>query len=147
METALTVIVTVGNSFRLDDGVGPYIGKKIRLAMRLKIVDCGISPENIVEEVIRLNPCLIVIIDAADFKGKPGQAKLIDKNNIPETSLTTHSISLRVIAGIFEKETKAKVEFIGIQPKNIGFGEKLSLPVKKTADKMIQLINEGFANA
>ncbi|MCK4995079.1 MAG: hypothetical protein KAS13_08575, partial [Candidatus Omnitrophica bacterium] len=50
------LIITVGNSFRSDDGVGPYLGAKLKRMKGLKVITAGINPENIIDEVIDLKP-------------------------------------------------------------------------------------------
>lgn len=147
-KTGVTVIITVGNTLRSDDGVGPYIAEALQPApSNIKILNAGFSPENIIDEVVLLNPKQILVIDAADFNGIPGEIKIIDKNHIPESSLSTHLISLKVIAYILESDTKAVVKFLGIQPENVKLGEGLSERVKNSADKIINIIKERFYNA
>lgn len=138
----LKVVFTVGNSDRSDDGAGPYIASQIKPSQNLEVINALGSPENFVDKIISLSPASILIIDAADFGGRPGEAKIIKKENIPEASLSTHSIPLRVIAHILAFETKAKVKFLGIQPKSVAFGSEISEEVKKTAREIIQLINQ-----
>lgn len=79
----LTVILTVGNTLRRDDGVGPYISKKLVEGSSLKIIACETRPENFLEEVVRLKPGQIFVIDAADFGGLAGEVKIIPNEKIP----------------------------------------------------------------
>ena len=138
-----TLIITVGNPLRSDDGVGPYIAKNcLRLKPGLVLLDAGDKPENIIDEAVRQLPKKAVIIDAAIFGGQVGEARLIANDQIPQTTLSTHTFPLPVIAKMVEEDTKAKVLFIGIQPAKIDLGEGLTEPVKKTADEIIKLITE-----
>lgn len=139
-QSVIPVIITVGNTLRSDDGVGPYIASCLKPHRQPAIINAGSNPENSIEEAISLKPRGIVIIDAADFGGEPGEARLIDKEYIPETSVSTHMISLKVVAAILAEETKAQVSFLGIQPKHVGIGEGLSAEVKKTADEIVALL-------
>ena len=138
-----TLIITVGNLLRSDDGVGPYIASGIKqLKAGLVLLDAGDKPENIIDEAVRQSPKKAVIIDAAVFGGQVGEARVIANEYIPQTTLSTHTFPLPVIAKIVEEDAKAKVLFIGIQPAKIDLGEGLTEPVKKTADEIIKLITE-----
>lgn len=146
-QDGLTVILTIGNLLRSDDGIGPYIASALTDAKDLKIIDAGYTPENCIDKVTALKPKRIIIIDAADFEGVAGEVRLVDREHIPETSLSTHMISLKVIASLLEKDTQAQIKFLGIQPVTVEFKEGLSEEVKETADEIITAIKEGFCHA
>jgi hydrogenase 3 maturation protease len=146
-QEGLTVILTIGNPLRSDDGIGPYIASLLEDTKDLKIIDAGYTPENCIDEVTALGPKRIIIIDAADFEGLPGEVRLVDKEHIPETSLSTHMISLKVIASLLEEDTKAQIKFLGIQPITVEFKEGLSDEIKETADEIVAAIKEGFHHA
>jgi hydrogenase 3 maturation protease len=143
----INVIITVGNPLRSDDGVGPYIAEKLTSSERTVIIDAGYNPENIIDKIIKLKPSKIVIIDAADFKGKVGEVRLIDKDAISEITLSTHTIPLGVIAHILSKDTRAEINFLGIQPKSVAIGGGMCSRVKKAAHIIIRNIEEGTRNA
>lgn len=138
-----TLIITVGNSLRSDDGVGPYIASKIKqLKNGLTLLDAGDKPENIVGAAVKLSPKKAVIIDAAVFGGQVGEARLIDKERIPQTTLSTHTFPLPVIARMVEEDSGAQVLFLGIQPAKVELGEELHEKVKACADEIISLLSE-----
>ncbi len=134
------LIITVGNSFRSDDGVGPYLGKSLKLIKGLKVIDAGINPENIIDEVIDLKPKRILIFDAADFKAKAGQVRIIPKECIPETTISTHAIPLNVITELISSTIDTSIIFIGIQAKSFDMGDGLSDEVKISADEIVEII-------
>ena len=137
------LIITIGNSYRSDDGVGPYIARQVnKYKKNFTILNAEDQPENIIDEVIQLKPGKIVIIDAADFGGMPGEIRLIEKKDIPDTSLSTHSFSPNILAAIIEEDTGADVLFLGIQPESIQFGEGISKPVKEAAGKILACIKK-----
>lgn len=137
----LNIIITVGNTLRADDGVGPYIGPLIIATDQVKIINAGYNPENIIEEAIALQPVKIIIIDAADFQGVPGEARVISQEHIPEASLSTHAVPLKVIYHLLVHNTGAQAVMIGIQPQSLEHKEELSPEVKATADEIIKYIN------
>ncbi len=143
----LAVILTVGNPLRSDDGVGPYIASQLASTKTLMIVDAGYSPENTIEDIVSFKPKRILVIDAADFRGRPGEARLIDSKHIPDTTLSTHSIPLPVITSILIDDTGAEVDFLGIQPKSLAMGEGLSKEIIETADRLVLNIKKGSCYA
>lgn len=143
----LTVLLAVGNNFRSDDGAGPYIASLLESNIHIAVINAQCNPENTIDEIIELKPQRIIIIDAADFNAAAGEARLIDKEHIPQASLSTHAIPLRVLAGILEKDTAADIKFIGIQPKSVDIGEELCDEVKRTADAIVEKIKKEFYHA
>ena len=161
IKTGLNIIVTVGNNLRYDDGAGPYLFYKLSqnkyfsitdnriLSLKtpkkdkeLKIINAGYNPEDIIDDIDKLRPKKVIIIDAADFSKKPGDLKVIDNDSIPETSLSTHMVSLKVISKIIHEDTKAEIKFIGIQPKSVALGEGLSDNVVSACEKIIDYIEK-----
>ncbi|MCX5698549.1 MAG: hydrogenase 3 maturation endopeptidase HyCI [Candidatus Omnitrophica bacterium] len=174
-EFSHTLIITVGNCFRADDGVGPYIASGLKPSVKLSVIDAGSTPGNIIDQAIKLfaqqeallerpvrasarHPALserpvrasaqrIIFIDAADFGGAPGELRLIDAEHIPESTLSTHSMPLPVISRILYEDTQAEIYFIGIQPKSVEHKDGLSKEVSSTADALIKHINQEFKDA
>lgn len=141
------VIVTVGNTLRGDDGVGPYIGSRLTSTRDTLIVNAAYNPENCIDEVVQFKPKRVLVIDAADFRGAPGEARLIDRDHIPETTVSTHAIPLPVVTALIASDANTEVLFLGIQPENVSMGEGLSQGVKATADLIIKAIGKGPRNA
>jgi len=145
--TGLTVIITIGNTLRCDDGFGPYIASKLESKEDIIVIDAGGNPENYIDKITSYKPLRIIIIDAADFSGKVAEVRVVDKDHIPESSISTHMISPKVIASILEEDTKAQVKFLGVQPKSVGFGEGLCEEVKEVAGQIIATIKKEFYHA
>ncbi|MDD5259885.1 MAG: hydrogenase 3 maturation endopeptidase HyCI [bacterium] len=137
----INVIITIGNTLRADDGVGPYIGLSLTSSDRVKIVNADYTPENVIEQVISLHPAKIIFIDAADFQGAPGEARVIDQEHIPDASLSTHAVPLKVVYHLLLHDTGAMAVMVGIQPQSVDHKEELSGEVKATADEIIKYIN------
>ena len=145
--TGLTVIITVGNTLRCDDGVGPYIAAQLESNKSLVVIDAASNPENFIDEISALKPQRIIIIDAADFGGTLGEIRAVDRENIPESSISTHLISLGVIASILKEDCGAEIKFLGIQPKDVNFGEGLHEEVREAADLIVAKIKKEFCHA
>lgn len=142
------VILGVGNPLRGDDSLGLEILKRLRgkLPRKVKVIYCGSSPENFVSKVRGFKPTHVLIIDAAHFGGKAGEARLILMEQISSITISTHTIPLNILAWLIQRSTNAKVLLLGIEPKNLGLGEKLSPEVREAielcAEILIDAINE-----
>lgn len=141
-----TVIVTVGNPLRSDDGVGEYIAELLeeQPPSCFVLVRGGFTPENVVEEVVAHGPKKTIVIDAASFGGVPGEVRVLKEEEIVTTTLSTHVFPLPILARIIAEDTKSRVVFVGIEPCCVTFGKGLSQEVRRTAWDIVQYL-EGFA--
>jgi hydrogenase 3 maturation protease len=140
---SLTLIISIGNALRGDDGVGHYIAEKLKTGIKnLTVIDASDQPENIIDSAISLKPARTIFIDAANFEGQSGEARIINPDTINDAIFSTHTFPLQIIAKIIAEDTRASVYLIGIQPKNLDFGEGLSEEVQKTADEIISAISD-----
>ncbi|MBF0320530.1 MAG: hydrogenase 3 maturation endopeptidase HyCI [Nitrospirae bacterium] len=141
-QSGRTAILGVGNSMRMDDGVGPYIVNRLTsLPANIVCIDTGVCPENFVEDIIAFRPSKMIVIDAADFGGRCGEPRLIAEQDIPTYTLTTHSFPISITTRLIASETGCEVFFIGIQVKSTAFGEGISEEVYRGADSIIDCIN------
>ena len=126
-----TLLFAIGNEFRHDDWVGCYIAQNLTAL-----------PENFVDESIDMKPETLIFIDSADYNGYYGEIRLLDHNSIPDKSLSTHNYPIKVFSEIISEETKCNVFYIGIQAKDMSFGEGMSAEVLESAVKVIRILNE-----
>jgi hydrogenase 3 maturation protease len=136
------LVITVGNLLRSDDGVGPYIAEQAKTPRNgIIILDAGERPEDIAWQAIEVGPGRVVIIDAADFAGEPGEVRAIPEEFMPENPISTHRFPLRVISRLVTEDTGARVDFICIQPESVGFGEGLSDTVRSSAEEIVMMLS------
>jgi hydrogenase 3 maturation protease len=142
--SGINLLITVGNDFRRDDGAGPYIFSKLKPSPALHLLNAGLHPESIIDQVAGLKPGKIIIIDAADFNGYPGQIRIIPEETIPQSSMSTHMIPLSVVTKLIKMDTSANIVFIGIQPKNTTYGKGLTPEMKTAANKLLSAIKKAY---
>lgn len=71
-----TLIVTIGNTMRGDDGAGPLVCQKLRRAkISAELIDAATVPENYIQPIIQKDPQNLLIVDAVNFGASPGQIK------------------------------------------------------------------------
>jgi hydrogenase 3 maturation protease len=122
---------------RSDDGIGSILASRIKDKVHFKVFDAGISPENYLEKIIREKPDTVVIIDAVDFGGKPGEFKTLEAKDIKTVNLfATHNAAVSLAINYLQNNLKVDIIILIIQPKAIAFGDKLSQEVADTLDKL-----------
>ncbi|MEM4657489.1 MAG: hydrogenase maturation peptidase HycI [Candidatus Methanosuratincola sp.] len=143
------LIVGVGNRMRGDDAAGCSTARILRSRLKGKdnvlVMDCGGVPENFTLDMKRFRPSHILFIDAADMGLKPGEARLVEGDELTGGSLSTHKQSLKLLFSILKEGIPGvKIKLLGIQPKTIDFGAGISYQVRKgvraVADIMTELI-------
>ena len=100
------------------------------------------APENVTGEIRSFKPSHIIMIDSADFGAKPGTIRLIEPGEIGGFSFSTHALPLRMLAEYLIESLKCKIIVIGIQPKALKFGEKMSAEVRKAVKLVSSAIIE-----
>ena len=135
------VVCGIGNSTRGDDACGPYVVEKLKdRDSRLSLIDCGLAPENFTGKIKALNPRMIVIVDAADLGMDAGCFEKIDIEKIKGQLMSTHKLPVSLFIEFLQKETGCDVEFIGIQPKGLGFCEDMSEECVLGCDRIVEMI-------
>ena len=97
-------------------------------------------PENAVGALRRFNPNLVILLDAADFGGLPGEIRWIDPQDTSGFSASSHSLPFSVLAGYLTREFNCDVGLLGIQPSSLDFDAGLSSPVKNSLTGMLQYL-------
>jgi len=125
-------VLGIGNRHWHDDGVGSYIAEALDERPDMDVIDAGFIPENHLEEVAAHHPDSILMVDATDFGGEPGQTRLIFPEKVAYSSISTHAGSLRMLAEYMHQRTHAPVALLAIQPEDTDAGESLSPAVAET---------------
>ncbi len=135
------VLAVLGNDLRGDDGAGILFGNLIREHTSLTVINGGNAPENITGLIVKKHPDTILIIDAMDFGGKPGDVKLVSSERLEKDAVSTHG-SLKLFVEYLENMTGASIHILGFQPKNLGLGEEISPEVSESVRKTAMKIKD-----
>ena len=138
-----TLLITIGNPLRADDGVGPFVGEQVRFKdPERRVINAYTTPENIAQTAIDLKPDKIILLDAACFGGRPGELRIIPLELIDkQTVISTHSFPLSVTFSVVKEDTGAELVAIGIEPGSMEFEEGLTPAVKESALRLIEYFN------
>jgi hydrogenase 3 maturation protease len=126
----------IGNELRRDDSVGLAVIDGLGELIddpSISLVKCHEVPENFTGRVKRFNPACVILIDAADFGGAPGEVRVFELNELEGIEITTHRPSLAMLGEYLQSETSAGIFVIGIQPADREFGEGLSPAARRAS--------------
>ena len=137
------LILGVGNSFRGDDGAGPYSIEQLNGKIDTDLLDCGEVPENFFGKIAELHPNTILIIETVHLGASPGAVAIIEPDDLDcSISGYTHHASLRLFINYLKSEIGAEVFVLGIQPEKTEFSMEINSEVKKT----LSILKDVFIN-
>ena len=138
------IVLGVGNDLKCDDGVGPFIIKRLKEENiedeNLIFINAETVPENFTGKLRKENPTHIIIVDACLMNGNPGDMQIVDKDDFSNIGISTHSMSLSYFVKYLEKDNDLKIIFVGIEPESLDYGENLTENVEKTAFDFINIL-------
>ena len=129
------LILGVGNINKGDDGAGPTLVQQIDGHVSATCIDAGVAPENFLEKIVSENPDTVLIVDATDFGGDPGEARLFDASQVRSGGLSTHALSLDMADQYLKGRIDTHIHLLGIQPGQTE-SEGLSRPVKDSVQSL-----------
>jgi len=141
-----------------DDGFGVRLAEELKSEVRspksegrargedrnrwAEVVVAGTYPERLVGRVEEEGYDHLIFVDAVEFGGVPGSVALLDSEQMvtrfPQVS--THKISLGLLARHVEATGKTKAWLLGVQPGSVRPGVGLSAPVTATVDLLVDLV-------
>jgi len=136
------VLVGIGSSIRHDDVVGLRMLELLegKLPKNVLLLQTETVPESYTSAIRDFAPTHVLLLDAAHFRGIPGEGRIIPKNKIANVSVSTHSLPLHILIDYIQKSICPKVALLGIQGMNIELGKGLSPEVEEGAKTIIDLL-------
>jgi hydrogenase 3 maturation protease len=139
------VVAGIGNPFRRDDFVGVEIVRNLqnRVSESVFLIEAETVPESFMDPITKFKPTHILLIDAGIMNQKPGTSKLADPTQLMrKTSISTHTLPLRIFCDYLTETTAAKIALLIIQPQDASFGEGLTPKLKQTAKNLTNLLQK-----
>jgi len=134
------VILGIGNPDRGDDGVGPYLAKRLTGRLDAEVINCEEIPESYTGVIRKLQPDTIMILDAVCMGEKPGAIAVLTRQEVSTAGYSTHNASIGLLMKYLEEETGAEVLLLGIQPGNTSYGSPMTPRVRETADTLYSMM-------
>lgn len=137
------VVAGVGNRMMGDDAIGPVLLDALHGSLP-HLIDAGTAPEEYTGVIKRLNPSVIVFLDALDLGAEPGEIRIIEPDGISQVRGSSHTLSLDLILQYLAEETGADVFIIGLQYAEIGPESGLSPGMEESILKCAGMIRSSI---
>ena len=137
------VLVGIGNPMRGDDGVGVKIIERLEEMglTGVMLLNTETVPEAFTGKVESYEPTHVLLLDAANFGGRPGETRLIDSTHIGGQAISTHSLPLSIFISYIEKSLGITVLLLGIQPKTVTFGDEMTTELAEASKRIAETLN------
>mgnify|MGYP000632326161 CR=1 FL=1 len=133
-------MVGIGNSLRGDDGAGPALMRRLDGQCDCVCINAETTPENCLGLIAKQQPDTVVFIDAVDMGLAVGQWRVFEGEEMAETSLHTHGISLGLLIEYLRNHTQARILTVGIQPRSVAFGQAISAAVETAIEEIADAV-------
>ena len=138
------IVLGVGNELKCDDGVGPYIIKKLKKEDiendKLLFIDSQTVPENFTGKIRKEKPSHLIIVDACLMDEEPGEMKIVNRYDFANIGISTHSMSLSFFVKFLEKDSDIRISFVGIEPESMDYADKPTEVVEKSANDFVNVL-------
>lgn len=138
------VILGVGNLLKGDDAAGPAVCDLLSGRVSARVINAETAPENYIHPVLEAAPDLLLIVDAVDSGGPPGQIRLFETGQIRRFAWSTHTLSIHLLVEVLCAERAMEVYLLGIQPGGIGLGADLSPPIQQAIQTIAETLEKCF---
>ena len=114
--TGRICLMGLGNTDYADDGFGVRLSEELLGAGMANVILAGTTPDRSIGLVAEQGFDHIVFLDAVEFGGTPGSVVLLNAREISARypQISTHKISLGVLAKWVEANGRTKVWLLGV---------------------------------
>jgi hydrogenase maturation protease len=135
-------LIALGNIDYGDDGFGVRLGEKLLKAGLPDVIIAGAEPDRYIGRVADEGFDRLVFLDAVEFGGSPGSVVFLDAKEISARypQISTHKISLGVLARWVEASGRTKVWLLGAQPESMRAGQQLTPTAQATLEVLRELL-------
>jgi len=135
-------LMGVGNPEYGDDAFGVRLAEELVAAGVPDVIVAGSSPDRWVGFAADIGFDHLVFLDAVELGAAPGSAVFLDCQEIAARypQISTHKISLGVLAKVVESNTITKAWLLGVQPESMKEGQNLTPTVLRTMGVLRELL-------
>jgi hydrogenase 3 maturation protease len=132
----------LGNVDSGDDGFGVRLAEKLIEARTPNVVVAGTAPERYLGRVVDERFDHLVFLDTVEFGAAPGSVVFLEAREIYTRfpQISTHKISLSVLARWVEASGTTRAWLLGVQPESLKQVESLAPKVQATLDALCELL-------
>ena len=139
--------INTGNT-PLGEGLDSYLNElnvdvnesMIERLEKTFLINGGSVPENFTGLIKKIDPSHMILIDASLMNREAGEINIVNKDNIADISISTHSMSLAYLIKYLQLEKEYNILFIGIEPEIMDLSFELSPKIKNSSDALVKLL-------
>ncbi|HXZ40181.1 MAG TPA: hydrogenase maturation protease [Terriglobales bacterium] len=137
----------LGNVDYADDGFGVRLAEALIAAGVPDVIVAGISPDRWIGRVAGFDH--IVFLDAVEFGGEPGAVVFLDSAQMAARfpQISTHKISLGVLAQWAEATGTTKAWLLGVQPESLKPQQQLTPTLQNALELLCDLLKTSTDHA
>ena len=137
-------LMGLGNTDYGDDGFGVRLAEELIASGAPDVVIAGATAENHIGRVADEGFDCLVFLDAVDFGAAPGSVVLLNSKQIfiRYPQISTHKISLGVLAKWIRASGKTRVFLLGAQPESVNIGQDLTPTLQATLELLRDILLE-----
>jgi hydrogenase maturation protease len=137
-------LMGLGNVDCGDDGFGVRLAERLREAGMPDVIVAGTTPEDYIGRIADRGFDRLIFLDAVEFGASPGSVALLNAREISARypQISTHKISLGVLAKWVRASSRTKVWLLGVQPESVRLGPTLTPTASATLDLLRTLLLE-----
>ena len=141
----------VGSELRGDDAAGLLVVEHLTEILpaslgkgkEWKAFLGGTAPENFTGVIKGFKPARSR--DSADMRGKAGEVRIIDPQQLSGITFCTHQLPLNIMVDYMRESLQCEVTIVGIQPQSLAFGEGISQQVHDAVHGLAEVIKEALS--
>jgi hydrogenase maturation protease len=132
----------LGNPDYGDDGFGVQMAEALTAAGVPDVIAAGTAPEQHLGRIASEEFADLVFLDAVEFGAEAGSLFLAGSCEIKVRfpQISTHKLSLAVLAQLAEANGKTRAWLLGVQPESLKPGQALSPAVQRTVKIVRELL-------
>lgn len=126
-----------------DDGLGVKLAEQLVADGLPEVIVAGTTPERFIGRIAGAGYDHVIFLDAVEFGGAPGSVVFLDSEEMAARfpQVSTHKISLGVLAKWVEDKGTTKAWLLGVQPESLKSGQQLTPTVCATVGALRELLS------
>ena len=137
-------LMGLGNTDYGDDGLGVKLAEKLVAAGVPDVIVAGTMPERFIDSAIADDFDYLIFLDAVEFGAQAGSVVFLNAEEMAARfpQISTHKISLGLLAKLVEEKGRTKARLLGVQPESLRSTGELSPVARDTLDILSVMIME-----
>ncbi|MFA5073316.1 MAG: hydrogenase maturation protease [Nitrospirota bacterium] len=142
-------VMGIGNTDFGDDGLGMHLAQSLQQRMieegsASSIILAGTTPERFIDSALDYDH--LIFLDAVQFGGSAGSVVLLTAEEMAARfpQISTHKISLGLLAMLAEKNGRTKAWLLGVQPETLKQGSEISPAVQATLPVLEEILGDAL---